>query len=118
MPTPSPIMAMISGAKIGVVTTWVSRSRTAKATAIPNRAVMMGRPMATTEPKASSMMMMAARMPMPSLGPGLAPATSPMASPPRATWYPADPKDCAVSMTFWMSAVGRSPAASSKFTRT
>ena len=66
-------MAMISGAKIGVVTTWVSRSRTANATAIPNSAVTMGRPMATTEPKASSMMMMAARMPMPSLGPGLGP---------------------------------------------
>ena len=110
-------MAMISGAKIGVVTTWVRRSRTAKATAIPNSAVMMGRPMATTEPKASSMMMMAARMPMPSLGPGFAPATRPMASPPRATWYPVVSKDCAVSMTFWMSAVGRLPAASSKFTR-
>ena len=34
--------------------------------AMPNRAVMMGRPMATTDPKASSMMMMAARMPIPS----------------------------------------------------
>ncbi len=79
-------MAMISGANTGVVTTWDNRSSTAKATAMPNMAVMMGRPMATTEPKASSMMMMAARMPMPSLGPGLAPATRPMASPPRATW--------------------------------
>ena len=36
----------------------------------PNSAVMTGRPMATTDPKASSMMMMAAVMPMPSLGPG------------------------------------------------
>ena len=86
MPTPSPIIAMISGAKIGVVTRWVSRSSTAKATAIPNSAVMMGSPIATTEPKANSMMMMAARIPMLSLGPGFAPATSPIASPPRATW--------------------------------
>ncbi len=86
MPTPSPIMAMISGAKVGVVMTWDSRSSTAKAMAMPNRAVMMGRPMATTDPKASSMMMMAARMPMPSLDPGLAPATRLMACPPRATW--------------------------------
>ncbi len=79
-------MAIISGAKVGVVITWDSRSRTAKAMAMPNRAVMMGRPMATTEPKASSMMMMAARMPMPSLEPGLPPATRLMAWPPRATW--------------------------------
>ncbi len=79
-------MAMISGAKVGVVTTWESRSSTAKATAMPKMAVMMGRPIATTEPKASSMMMMAARMPMPSLEPGFAPATSPIASPPSATW--------------------------------
>ena len=47
---------------------------------------MMGSPMATTDPKASSMMMMAAMIPMPSLGPGLAPATRSMACPPRATW--------------------------------
>jgi hypothetical protein len=31
MPTPSPIMAIISGAKVGVVMTWESRSSTAKA---------------------------------------------------------------------------------------
>ena len=79
MPTPSPIMAIISGAKVGVVITWESKSSTAKAMAIPNSAVMMGRPMATTEPKASSMMMMAARMPMPSLDPGFPPATRLMA---------------------------------------
>ena len=72
-------MAIISGAKTGVVTTWDSRSSTAKAMAMPNRAVMIGSPMATTDPKASSMMMMAAMMPMPSLGPGLAPATRLMA---------------------------------------
>ncbi len=72
-------MAMISGANTGVVTTWESRSSTAKATAMPNSAVMMGRPMATTDPNASSMMTMAARIPMPSAGPGFAPATRPMA---------------------------------------
>ena len=42
MPTPSPIMAIISGAKIGRVMTWDSRSSTAKATAMPNSAVMIG----------------------------------------------------------------------------
>ena len=56
-------MAIISGAKVGVVITLVSRSRTAKAMAIPNRAVMIGSPIATTDPKASSMMRMAARIP-------------------------------------------------------
>ena len=35
----------------------------------------MGRPMAMTEPKAISRMMMAAKMPMPSLDPGLAETT-------------------------------------------
>ena len=75
MPTPSPIMAMISGANTGVVTTWESRSSTAKPMAIPNRAVMMGRPMATTEPKASSMISIAPRMPAPSLDPGAADTT-------------------------------------------
>ena len=77
---------MISGANVGVVTMWDNRSSTAKPMAMPNKAVMMGRPMATTDPKATSMMMMAARMPIPSLEPGLAPATSPMAWPPTATW--------------------------------
>ncbi len=86
MPTPSPIIAMISGANVGVVTMWDNRSRTANPMAMPNRAVMMGRPMATTDPKATSMMMMAAKMPIPSLEPGLPPATSPMAWPPTATW--------------------------------
>ena len=53
----------------------------------------------TTEPKARSMMMMAAKMPMPSLGPGFAPATSPMACPPTATWNPGAENDCAVLTT-------------------
>ena len=99
MPTPRPIIAMISGANTGVTSTCESRSRVPKAMAMPNRAVMMGSPIATTEPKARSMMMMAAKMPMPSLGPGFAPATSPMACPPTATWNPGAENDCAVLTT-------------------
>ncbi len=53
--------------------------------AIPNSAVMIGSPMATTEPKAISMITMAARMPAPSLGPGAAVMTFPMGPPPSAT---------------------------------
>ncbi len=78
-------MAMTSGANVGVVTTCESRSRTAKATAIPKRAAMIGNPMATTEPKANSMMTMAARMPIPSSAPGDPAATRPMAGPPSDT---------------------------------
>ena len=37
---------------------------------MPNRAVTIGRPMASTEPNATSRMTMAARMPMISLAPG------------------------------------------------
>ena len=86
MPTPSPIMAIISGAKIGTFRTWLSRSSSAKPMAMPNRAVRMGSPMATTEPNAISMMIMAPRIPAPSLGPGAAVMTLPMGPPPRATW--------------------------------
>ncbi len=54
--------------------------------AMPNSAVRMGRPMATTEPNAISMISMAARMPAPSLGPGEAVITFPIGPPPRAIW--------------------------------
>ena len=70
MPTPMPIMAAISGEKLGTTRKWVTSSSSATPIPRPNRAVMMGRPMATTDPKASSMMMIAAVMPMPSLAPG------------------------------------------------
>ena len=46
----------------------------------------MGSPMATTEPKASSMISMAAAMPMPSLGPGAAATTAEIGVPP--SWTP------------------------------
>ena len=85
MPTPSPIMANISGAKTGMFNTWLRMSSRAKPMAMPNSAVRMGRPMATTEPKAMSMMIMAARMPAPSLGPGEAVITFPIGPPPTAT---------------------------------
>jgi hypothetical protein len=80
MPTPMPIIAAISGAKVGTTRRWVTSSRSAMPIPRPNRAVMIGRPMATTDPKASSMMRMAAVMPMPSLGPGAAVITAEMGS--------------------------------------
>ena len=76
MPTPMPIMAAISGEKFGTVRTCVRSSSSAIPIPSPASAVITGRPMATTDPKASSMMMMAAVMPMPSLGPGAAVAAA------------------------------------------
>ena len=83
-----PIMAAISGEKFGTTRRWVSSSSRATPIPRPASAVMTGRPMATTEPKASSMMMMAAVMPMPSLGPGAAVTAAEIGLPPSATWKP------------------------------
>ena len=88
MPTPMPIMAAISGEKVGTTRTWVSSSSSAMPMPSPKSAVRIGRPMATTDPKASSMIRMAAVMPMPSLEPGAAVATDEIGLPPSATWNP------------------------------
>ena len=85
MPTPRPIIASISGEKMGTLSTWLMRSSNAKPIATPNSAVMIGRPIATTDPNAMSMINIAARIPMPSLDPGAALTTLPITCPPRAT---------------------------------
>ncbi len=64
--------------------------------------------MATTEPKASSMMMMAAVMPMPSLGPGAAVAAAEIGLPPSSTWKPWWAAAWAVVMTVLTAPVGMS----------
>ena len=51
MPTPMPIMAAISGAKVGTTRRWVTSSKRAIPIPRPNSAVMIGSPMATTDPK-------------------------------------------------------------------
>ena len=116
MPTPIPIIAAISGEKVGTTRTWVKSSNKATPTPRPKSAVMMGSPIATTEPKASSMMMMAARMPIPSLAPGAAAATDEMGAPPSATWKPGRWAACAVLITSWMAPDGRSAVAASNCT--
>src|SRR6476659_10246978 len=63
MPTPRPIIAASCVLKSGIVNTWLPRVTSAMPVNSPNRAVPMGRPMASTEPKAMSRMMTAARMP-------------------------------------------------------
>ena len=99
MPTPMPIIAAISGAKVGTTRRWVTNSKSAIPTPRPNNAVMIGSPMATTDPKASSMMSTAAVTPMPSLGPGAAVTTAEIGLPPRATVNPEWSAASAVEMT-------------------
>ena len=108
MPTPIPIMAAISGEKFGTVRTWVRSSRSATPTPRPASAVITGSPMATTEPKASSMIKMAAVMPMPSLGPGAAVAAALIGLPPSSTSKPSCAAACAVVMTCLTAGTGMS----------
>ena len=63
-------MAASCDANSGIDITLDSSCTPARPMPIPNSAVMMGRPMARTEPKEISRMMMAATMPMSSLAPG------------------------------------------------
>ena len=71
---------------------------------------MIGRPIATTEPKASSMMITAAVMPKPSLDPGAAETTFSTGAPPTATWSPGRAKLRATVTTRLTALPGRSAA--------
>ncbi|MGD0808724.1 MAG: hypothetical protein ABSA91_03340 [Acidimicrobiales bacterium] len=55
---------------------------------MPTSAVRIGSPIATTDPNARSMMMIAAVMPIPSLDPGEGDTTALMGGPPSATCRP------------------------------
>ncbi len=66
----------------------------------------MGNPIATTDPNATSMMIIALRIPAPSLGPGEAVITLPIGPPPSATLYPGRSKDSAASITERTAALG------------
>ena len=76
MPTPRPIMAIISGAKVGTVRMWLSRSSDGEADGDAEQGGDDRQTHGHHRPKAMSMMIMAATMPKPSLDPGAA-------SPPR-----------------------------------
>ncbi len=56
--------------------------------ASPTSATTIGSPMATTEPKATSMITIAAVTPMPSAGPGAALTTVEIGAPPSSTRKP------------------------------
>ena len=72
--------------------------------------------MATTDPKASSMMMIAAVMPMPSLEPGAADTTLSAGAPPTATGKPGRAKPSAVWITSIAAELGRFTAVVSNWT--
>ena len=85
----------------------------------PARAVRIGAgPMATTDPKASSMTTTAATSPIISADPGAAETTFSTGAPPTATCRPRWAKLRAVSITHQTAFAGRSAAAASSWTTT
>ena len=72
----------------------------------PHSAMSRGSPIATTEPNASSMMMTAAVIPMPSLEPGAAVTTLSAGVPPTATRRPGRADASAGVMTLWAARPG------------
>ena len=67
MPTPMAIIMTAWLEKLGMLMKLTDRPTRAMPDVMPKRAVMRGRPMASTEPKAMSRMTMAAMKPRPSL---------------------------------------------------
>ena len=94
MPTPMPIIVATCVVKSGVGTTAAHRPSAAMDAATPTSALTIGRPMATTEPKATSRITAAARSPNTSLA-GI--STSWNRSPPNATSTPACSRAAAFS---------------------
>ena len=78
---------------------------------------MIGSPMATTEPKVSSRITIAASRAMPSLAPWRSVRWAFwIVVPPSSTWIPLPPAPRAVSMTRRTAALGRSMARRSNWT--
>ena len=111
-------MIIMSGPKVGTVMRWLSATRIPEPRPTPTRAVRIGRPMATTDPKASSMTTTAASRPIISLDPGAAETTCSAGAPPTATCRPGRAKLSAVAMTRRTAPAGRSAAAASNWTTT
>ena len=88
MPTPMPIIAMNCGANDGMLMNREARPTRKKPELSPIKAVTIGRPIATTEPKASRRMMMAAEMPMSSELPGGSRSARRTTAPSASTWKP------------------------------
>ena len=85
MPTPMPIIATIAVVKSGMAMGLLSSVTMAVAQPSPNSAVPIGRPIASTEPKAMIRMTTAARIPYSSLSGS---SNSENRSPPYSIWTP------------------------------
>ena len=106
MPTPNPIMAATMLVKLGTSTTLASTSMMARPMPMPMIAVRIGRPMASTDPKAISRMTMAARVPAPSELPPVSNSAFWMAKPPSSNLTP-EPAVLAspASLAAWAAAI-------------
>jgi hypothetical protein len=85
MPTPRPIITASVVVKSGMETTWLTRVMIVAPVAMPAMAVPTGRPIASTEPKATIRMKMAKARPSVSDDGG---SKSPNISPPNSIWTP------------------------------
>ena len=85
MPTPMPIIAATAVVNSGTSSTRVTRPMSAAPQPTPKSAVMIGSPIASSEPKAMSRMMIAAAMPTNSLEKSGCAAKM---KPPSSTWRP------------------------------
>jgi len=83
MPTPIPIIAVTCGAKEGTSVNRASSVTIASPMPMPNSAVMIGSPIARTDPNAINKMSTAARMPIASLAGCV---WSVNIEPPSSTW--------------------------------
>ncbi len=82
MPTPSPIMIPRNGAKSGMVMRFERMVTITEPAAMPEMATPIGRPMASTEPKATTRITMAKARPRDSVEGS---SNSPNAPPPIST---------------------------------
>ncbi len=102
-----PIIAASSVPKVGTTTARLKTSMMPMPAPIPNSAVRIGRPIAMTEPNATSRIRIAARTPIASLEPGLAVSAFVIGWPASSTWKPGRFATRAVSTTRVTSAAAR-----------
>jgi hypothetical protein len=88
MPTPIPIIDASCGVKSGTFRKLANTKTSEMPMPIPNRAIMIGRPMASTDPNVTSRMRMAARKPIDSAPPGSSNSENTTALPPGSIASP------------------------------
>ena len=99
MPTPSPIMLAICGAKAGIGITYAMSDSELIPSTRPNSAIPIGNPIAITEPNATSRITTAATMPISSLIPALDSSKAKKRSPPSSICS-GDPARCSAASAF------------------